>query len=51
MDTERCNHELRDRMKASFSENVDWETEEAAIDMDIDLEMPFRGLLESTAWL
>ena len=34
---------LRDRVKASFSEATEWETEESGIDMTFNMETPLEG--------
>ena len=33
----------RDRVRASFSESQDWETEEDGVSMDFDMTLPLQG--------
>lgn len=35
----------RDRVKATFSESQDWETEEKGVDMDFNMHEPLEGLI------
>ena len=37
-------------MKASFSEQQDWETEETGVNMDFDMEIPLQGLVATSCF-